>query len=325
MPISCTPASTWPAKFAYLSASIFIAASGSVNLIYGIGKGSDPASSAVWGAVSVAASITFALSWPALIRAAGNRSFSGAVVAIVALLLVRRLLNLSRARQRWRRSHERCRRETASTDARKRAQSAYDLAKAAHDAARTEMATLKPTRPVGELEAMRKSWHASMGKRDVWFYEPSLPGRNGGPSWRRPLRRRPARWRPLPASCPTARPVRWPTPTRKRSPVISLRSARISDPTLERLACATHRGVDGDGRGPVARSWTCPFSRAGGTPRSFADHPGRSTRPVFPATRARPAGHSGHRARAPDRAAGHHPGLWVRTRRPRAHQPPEAG
>jgi hypothetical protein len=84
VPISCTPASTWPAKFAYLSASIFIAASGSVNLLYGVAKGQDPANAAVWGTVSVAASITFALSWPALIKA---RSLSRAMVAIVAMLL----------------------------------------------------------------------------------------------------------------------------------------------------------------------------------------------------------------------------------------------
>ena len=75
MSIPTTTASPWPSKGAYFSAAVFIAASGSVNLIYGIGKGSDPANSAVWGAVSVAASITFALSWPALIRV---RSFSSA-------------------------------------------------------------------------------------------------------------------------------------------------------------------------------------------------------------------------------------------------------
>jgi hypothetical protein len=82
--IHTTTASPWPSRAAYFSAAIFIAASGSVNLLYGIAKGTDPASSAVWGAVSVAASITFALSWPALIR---SRSFSGAIVAIVALFL----------------------------------------------------------------------------------------------------------------------------------------------------------------------------------------------------------------------------------------------
>jgi hypothetical protein len=41
--------------------------------------------------------------------------------------------------------------ETATTDDRKKAQDAYDTAKA-------ELATLKPTRTVGELEAMRAGW-----------------------------------------------------------------------------------------------------------------------------------------------------------------------
>ena len=87
MSIPTTTASPWPSWAAYLSAAVFIGASGSVNLLYGIGKGQDPASSAVWGAVSVAASITFALSWPALIRAASNWSLSGTVVALIAMLL----------------------------------------------------------------------------------------------------------------------------------------------------------------------------------------------------------------------------------------------
>jgi hypothetical protein len=85
--ILTTTASPWPCRAAYFSAAVFIAASCSVNLIFGIGKGSDTATSAVWGAVSVAASIIFALSYPALIRAAGNRSLSGAAVALVAMLL----------------------------------------------------------------------------------------------------------------------------------------------------------------------------------------------------------------------------------------------
>ena len=147
MPISCTPASTWPAKFAYLSASIFIAASGSVNLLYGIQKGSDPASSAVWGAVSVAASITFALSWPALIRTAGNRSFSGAMVAIVALLLsggysISAALGSAGAGRM-----DAAAQEQDTTGTRKRAQAAYDTAKG-------EIEGLKASRPVGEIEAL---------------------------------------------------------------------------------------------------------------------------------------------------------------------------
>ena len=65
-----TPAGTvWPVRLAYCAAAIFTLASAGTNLHYGISKRADAASSAVWGAVSLAVSIVFALSWPALIRA----------------------------------------------------------------------------------------------------------------------------------------------------------------------------------------------------------------------------------------------------------------
>jgi hypothetical protein len=55
----------WPARCAYAAAGLFSAASGITNLLYGIAKGTDFGTSLVWGAVSVAVSIVFALSWPA--------------------------------------------------------------------------------------------------------------------------------------------------------------------------------------------------------------------------------------------------------------------
>ena len=57
--------------------------------------------------------------------------------------------------------------EKDTTDKRTKAQAAYDGAKA-------ELATLKPSRLVAELEAMRKSWHERMVKKEAWFYEPEL-------------------------------------------------------------------------------------------------------------------------------------------------------
>ena len=63
-----TPAgAVWPARLAYCAPAIFTLASAGTNLYYGISKGADAASSAMWGAVSVAVSIVFALSWPAFI------------------------------------------------------------------------------------------------------------------------------------------------------------------------------------------------------------------------------------------------------------------
>src|SRR5687767_15019775 len=77
----------WPVRFAYASAIIFIAASGGTNLIYGWHKGADLASSLVWAAVSVGASIVFALSWPALSRNVESRPTSRAVLILIGMLL----------------------------------------------------------------------------------------------------------------------------------------------------------------------------------------------------------------------------------------------
>jgi hypothetical protein len=52
----------WPARLAYCAAAIFTLASAGTNLHYSISTGADAASSAMWGAVSVAVSIVFALS-----------------------------------------------------------------------------------------------------------------------------------------------------------------------------------------------------------------------------------------------------------------------
>jgi hypothetical protein len=83
-----TPAgAAWPARLAYCAAAIFTLASAGTNLHYGISKGADAASSAVWGAVSVAVSIVFALSWPALIRAVERRQWTLVPMAFAALML----------------------------------------------------------------------------------------------------------------------------------------------------------------------------------------------------------------------------------------------
>jgi len=79
--------SPWPARCAYAAAGLFSAASGITNLLYGIAKGTDFGTSLVWGAVSVAVSIVFALSWPAALISADRKRWSRAGMAFVALLL----------------------------------------------------------------------------------------------------------------------------------------------------------------------------------------------------------------------------------------------
>ena len=81
------PGAAWPARLAYCAAATFTLASAGTNLSYGISKGADAASAAVWAAVSVAVSIVFALSWPALIRAVERRQWAMVPMSLAALLL----------------------------------------------------------------------------------------------------------------------------------------------------------------------------------------------------------------------------------------------
>ena len=85
MPIPCTRASRWPRLFANSAAAIFIAASGTTNIVYGFGKGDSLATSLVWAAGAVA--IVLALSWPALIRSVDAKRWSAAAISLVALML----------------------------------------------------------------------------------------------------------------------------------------------------------------------------------------------------------------------------------------------
>src|SRR5438046_1321858 len=87
MSIPTAAASPWPARAAYFSASIFTAASGGTNILYGWAKGGDLASSLVWAAGAGAVAVAFALSWPALIRSLEARRWSAALMALVALVL----------------------------------------------------------------------------------------------------------------------------------------------------------------------------------------------------------------------------------------------
>jgi hypothetical protein len=147
MSTSIATASPWPARAAYFSAAIFTGASGSINVTYGWQKGGDLAGSLIWAAVAAAVAIVFALSWPALIRSLEARRWSAALVALVALVLAGSYSVTAALGSAAGGRANAATTETATADASKKAQEAYDAAKA-------ELATLKPARPVAELEAI---------------------------------------------------------------------------------------------------------------------------------------------------------------------------
>jgi hypothetical protein len=137
----------WPARLAYLSAAIFSLASGITNLNYGWSKGTDFASSLVWAGVAGAVAVVFALSWPALIRSLDAKRWSAGIIALVALVLsgsysITAALG-SAAGGRMNAASA----ETEKTDARQKAQSAYDRAEA-------DLGKVAPARPAAEIEAL---------------------------------------------------------------------------------------------------------------------------------------------------------------------------
>ena len=166
-----TTASPWPARCAYISAAIFTAASGLTNLTYGWQKGDTLATSLVWSGVAGAVAIVFALSWPALIRSVDARRWSAALISFVALALsgtysvTAALGSASGGRVNAAAI------ETATTDARTKAQAAYDAAKAELDA-------LTAAKPATELQALIEGAKAELAKlpaaRSVAEVEASL-------------------------------------------------------------------------------------------------------------------------------------------------------
>jgi hypothetical protein len=125
-------------------------ASAGTNLSYGISKGGDAASSAVWGAVSLAASIVFALSWPALIGAIQRRQWTLAPMAAAALVLTGAYSVTAALGAASGGRANASATEQVSAEQRARAQTTYAAAQA-------ELATLNSSRPVGELEALLAS------------------------------------------------------------------------------------------------------------------------------------------------------------------------
>jgi hypothetical protein len=164
--IPTTTASPWPPRAAYFSAAVFIGASGATNVIYGWQKGTDLPTSFVWAGVAGAVAVIFALSWPALIRSVEARRWSAALVSLLALVLAGTYSVTAAVGSAAGGRTNAATQETAVTDVRTKAQAAYDAAKA-------ELATLKPSRPVAELEAMRGGWRRAYPNQP-WALEPEL-------------------------------------------------------------------------------------------------------------------------------------------------------
>jgi hypothetical protein len=147
MVVPTTGGSIWPARLAYAAALVFTGASAGTNAIYGWQRGADLAGSLIWLSVSIAASIVFALSIPALLQSISARKVAHSLLVLVGLVvcgtysIVAALGSASGGRV------DAAAGEQAAVDARRKAQAAYDKAA-------TDLAALKPTRPVAELEAL---------------------------------------------------------------------------------------------------------------------------------------------------------------------------
>ena len=166
MSIPTTAANPWPERAAWLSATIFIGASGATNVLYGWQKGTDLPTSLVWAGVAGAVAVIFALAWPALIRSIEGRRWSAALVSLLALVLAGSYSVTAALGSASGGRANAATQETAVADVRTKAQAAYDVAKA-------ELATVKPARPVAELEAMRAGWLRAY-PRQPWVLEPEL-------------------------------------------------------------------------------------------------------------------------------------------------------
>jgi hypothetical protein len=172
MQAAITAGSPWPARVAYCAAVIFTLASAGTNFLYGLSKGTDAASSVVWAAVSVAVSVIFALSWPAVIKAIERKQWALAPMAFAALILTGAYSVTAALGSASGGRVNAATQEQTVTDQRTRTQSAYDAANA-------ELASLKPSRPVAELEALVAGARpvcrviVQQGRRDTQCAKPS--------------------------------------------------------------------------------------------------------------------------------------------------------
>jgi hypothetical protein len=145
--VDTTLAVCWPARLAYAAALLFSAASTITNFLYGIAKGTDFGTSLIWATVSVAVSIVFALSWPALMLSIESRSWSRVLATLFALLLTGSYSITAALGSASGGRTNAAMAEHAITEQRTKLQTSYDAAKA-------ELDGLKPSRPAAEIEAL---------------------------------------------------------------------------------------------------------------------------------------------------------------------------
>ena len=147
MGVFTTAPSCAPQRFALCASFVCTLASGGTNLVYGWQRGVDLPASVIWASVSLAVSIIFALSWPALIASLDRRQW-GRVFIVLAALLLTGTYSVSAALGSAMGGRENAAAaEKAATGDRKRAQDAYDTAKA-------DLAKLSTARSVGEVETL---------------------------------------------------------------------------------------------------------------------------------------------------------------------------
>lgn len=145
--VSTDASASWQARVCFIAAALFSLASGGTNVLYGFAKGTDLPSSLVWAGVSLGVSVIFALSWPAFIVSLDRRQWARSMMVLVALVITG-IYSVSAALGsasggRMTAAAE----EQSMTDAKKKAQTAYDAAQA-------ELASIPSSRPASELQVL---------------------------------------------------------------------------------------------------------------------------------------------------------------------------
>ena len=148
---------TLPAALAYLAGTVFTVASAATNLVYGIAKGVTLPEMMVWGGVAVAASLALAIAPTAIVSSLQRRAFGSATLALVAASIFGafsimaalgsatggRLVAISEA--------------SDAAHTRRIAMETYASTK-------TELDSLQPSRPAGEIESAITTILASDGR-----------------------------------------------------------------------------------------------------------------------------------------------------------------
>lgn len=138
---------SWQSRIVYIAAALFTLASGAINVIYGWQKGTDLPTSLVWSAVSLAVSAVFAFSWPALLISLDRKQWTRVPILLVALLVTGTYSVSAALGSASGGRTNAAAKERSTTDARNKAQKAYDDAQA-------ELAAIPPSRPTTELQVL---------------------------------------------------------------------------------------------------------------------------------------------------------------------------